>query len=396
MDSINVLVTGATGFVGCRLVERLVLGTDFNVRAAIHRFSGPGLARLSRLPVELLQADLLDPNSLEAASENCNIIIHLAYGSSGDNKTKREITVSGTENILKAALKNGIQKVIHFSTAAVHGLNPEKPLINESAPFTKSHDVYIKSKVEAEKIVWQYHKEHGLSVVVFRPPIIYGPYGAYWTARIVDEIRKGAILANGGIGAANLIYVDNLIDAVLLAMENDSGDGEAFIIVDDDELNWKEVYEAYAGMLDSYPPIRHMSNEEIETMRKGDEPNDFKSWVVKPFLLVPALVRHSLMSPEMRNEMMQVPWLRFIKNRMSRQRLKEIKYGGNNQQTVTTETTKHRQIRLPSQDLVELYSSHSRFSNEKIKRLLNFTQRITFSEALDLTYSWLRYQRLVS
>jgi nucleoside-diphosphate-sugar epimerase len=395
MDTKNVLITGATGFVGSRLAERLVLGTDHNVTAVVHRFSGPGLARLARLPVKLFQADLLDPESLEKAAKNCHIIIHLAYGSSGDNKTKREITVSGTENILKAALKMNVKKVIHFSTAAVHGLNSEEPVINESAPFTKSHDVYIESKIEAEKIVWQYHKGHGLPVVVFRPPIIYGPYGAYWTARIVDEIRKGAILANGGIGAANLIYVDNLIDAVLLAMGNDTGDGEAFIVVDDDELTWKDVYEAYAGMMDSYPPIRHMSKEEIETMRKGDEPNDFKSWVVKPFFLVPALVRNSLRSPEMRSEMMQVPWMRFIKNRMSRMRLNEIKYGGNNQQTVTTETTKHRQIRLPSQDLVELYSSHSRFSNEKIKRFLNFTQRITFPEALDLIYSWLKYQRII-
>ena len=106
MTNKNILITGATGFVGNRLAERLALGTDYNVTAMVHRFSGPGLARLARLPINLIQADLLDEASLLKAVENCHIIVHLAYGTSGDETVKRQITVSGTENILKAALKN--------------------------------------------------------------------------------------------------------------------------------------------------------------------------------------------------------------------------------------------------------------------------------------------------
>jgi dTDP-4-dehydrorhamnose reductase len=242
-----------------------------------------------------------------AAAENCDIIVHLAYGTSGDEDTKKEITVLGTENILKAALKKGVRKVICFSTAAVYGLNPKSPVVDESTPFEPSHEVYRASKIEAEGIMWRYHKEHGLPVVVFRPPLIYGPHGVYWTARIVKEIQKGAILVNGGGGAANLVYVDNLIDAILLAMETDAGDGEAFNVVDDDRLTWHDVYHAYAGMVDSHPPLRNMSVEEIEDMRKGDEPNDLKSWLITPLLLVPEMVRTSLQSPEIRHKIMQVP-----------------------------------------------------------------------------------------
>ena len=73
---------------------------------------------------------------------------------------------------------------------------------------------------------------------------------------------------NNGNGVANLIYVDNLIDAILLAMQKDAAIGEAFIVVDDDGLTWGQVYKAYAGLLDAHPPMRSMSIEEIEDMKK--------------------------------------------------------------------------------------------------------------------------------
>ena len=395
MTKYNVLITGATGFVGSRLAERLVLGTDYNVTAVVHRFTGPGLARLARLPVNLVQADLLDRESMEKAVATCDIIVHLGYGSNGDEKTKREVTVSGTENVLKAALKNDVRKVIYFSTAAVYGNAPKVSVVDESVPFEKSDEVYRSSKIEAENLIWKYHKEYGLPVVVFQPPLIYGPYCFYWTTRIVQEIKAGAILVNGGSGAANLIYIDNLIDAVLLAMEKDSGDGEAFIVTDDDCLTWKQVYEAYADRLDSHPSMQEKSVEEIEIMRRGDSPNDLRSWVVSPFLIVPEMVRAGLRSPEMRSKMMEIPWLRFVKNRLPRQTLDEMKYGGNGDETVSDEISQSVQIKLPGNDLVELYSSQARFSNDKIKKVLGYQQRIIFSEALELIGSWLRYQRLI-
>ena len=76
----NVLITGATGFLGSRLAERLALGTDYSVTAVVHRLSGPGLARLARIPVKLVLADVLDLESIVTAAENCDIIVHLAYG----------------------------------------------------------------------------------------------------------------------------------------------------------------------------------------------------------------------------------------------------------------------------------------------------------------------------
>jgi nucleoside-diphosphate-sugar epimerase len=391
----NILITGATGFVGSRLAARLVLGTDYNATAVVHRFTGPGLARLSRLPIKLVWADLLDLESLEKAVAGCDIIVHLAYGNAGDECTKREITVSGTENVLKAALKNDVRKVIYFSTAAVHGNAPKASVVDESAPFEKSEDIYRSSKIETEKVVWKYHAEHGLPVVVFRPPLIFGAHGAYWTARIIREIQAGATLVNNGSGAANLIYVDNLIDAVMLAMQKDSGDGEAFIVVDDESLTWRQVYESYGAMLESHPPIRNMTVEEIEAMRKNYESDDWKSWFLTPFLLLPDALKTCIRSPEIRSRMACIPWVRFLKNRLPGQTLERLNYFRNHSETTLTVPTQPAATALPSKDLIDLYSSKARFSNKKIKRILGYKQRISFPEALNLTRAWLKYQRLI-
>lgn len=395
MTKKKVLITGATGFVGNRLAERMSLSGDYDVSVLIHRFTGPGLARIARLPVKFVEADLLASDSLEQATSELDIIIHMAYGTSGDDAQRMAVTVDGTENIMKLGLKKNVQKVIHFSTAAVYGQDPGMPIVTESAEFQRSKDVYRESKIKAEEVVWNYHSKHGLPVVVFRPPLIYGPYGAFWTARILKEIQEGAILVNNGDGQANIIYVDNLIDAVFLALNNTDADGEGFILVDDDGLTWRKVYEAYAAKLDAPPPFQYKTVKEIDMMRKGDYPNDLKSWVVKPFLLVPEIVQTCFRSDDMRQSLLEVPWLRFFKEKISRPTLKEWKKSNGNTAPVKPLKTIRKKAKIPGSDIIELYASTARFSNEKAKEVLDYRQRISFQKALDSIFEWFHYQWLI-
>jgi nucleoside-diphosphate-sugar epimerase len=395
MGNETVLVTGSTGFVGGRLVERLVLGTDYKAVAMVRRFSGPGLARLARLPVDLVLGDVLDLESLIRAAKGCDVIVHCAYGSGGDESQRMKTTVSGTENVLQAALQADVRKVIYLSSAAVHGRNPQSAVVDESAPFKSDGDCYSVSKIEAERIVWRYHQEQGLPVVVFRPTLIYGPYGRMWTVRIVEEIKSGAVLVNGGCGAANLIYIDNLVDAILLAMDTGCGDGEAFNLVDDDSLTWQKVYQSYADMMGDHPPLRSMSREEIEAVRRAGEPTGFTSWVIAPLLLIPEMIGYSLQSSEIQDKVGEIPWAGFVTQLWPR-RLKDWIMGmGEGRGNASTGIGSASHVQLPSEAMVELYTSQSRFSNEKAKSILGYTERITFDEAIELTGSWLRYQRLV-
>ena len=391
----TVLITGASGFVGTRLAERLSLGPNYHIRAMIHRLTGPGLARLARLPVTFFEGDLLNTDDVAKAVKNCDTVIHLAYGTSGDENQRKTVTVQGTENILQAAYTQKVRKVIYFSTAAVHGNNPAVPLVEESAPFEKNGDIYRSSKIQAEEVVWRYRKEKNLPVVILRPPIIYGPYSGYWTGRIAEEILDGAILPNGAKGAANLIYIDNLIDAVLLAMGNDAANGEAFFVVDDDNLTWRDVYEAYAGLIEDHPPLREMSMGEIEAIKSADEPKDLKSWFVKPLFLPSLIIKYAMKSPEIRFRMMEVPWLRYIKNRFPRKTLDHMKYGDGSTKINSNEFAESSKLKLPDPDLVDLYSSEARFSNKKIKEILGYQQEVSFDDAIKLIGSWLKYQRII-
>ena len=388
MPNRRILITGATGFVGCRLAERLALGSDCQVRALIHRFTGPGLARLCRLPVTLVNADILDPAAVLKAADGCDIIIHLAYGRTGTEHQRREITVKGTENILKAAVAQKAHKLIYFSTASVHGVAPSGPVLKESAPYEATTEVYRQSKIEAEKYVWKYCAEHGLNAVIFRPPLIYGPYDYLWSEPIIKDIQSGAILINGGNGAANLVYVDNLIDAVFLALDNDACNGEAFFIVDEDYLTWKQVYEAYARRLKLHPPFLIKSEQEInELIKNRQPPSAFHNWLVRPILLIPDMVRACLNSRKVARQMYQIPWLRFVKERFPHS-YTTLKGNELNQSFPGKPSETREKMATQGEDTVKLLASQSRFSNEKIKKTLNFKQRILFEEAVDFTFAW--------
>jgi hypothetical protein len=176
-------------------------------------------------------------------------------------------------------------------------------------------------------------------------------------------------------------------------MEKKSGEGETFMAVDDEHLTWKEVYEAYGQMIGFHPPIKHMTVEEIESLRKEERRgNGAREWFIEPLLLIPEAARTCLHSPEFIHKTMQIPWLKFVKEQIPRCILDLIKNSAKEKENGAADRVS---FQLPSKDIVKLYSSEIRFSNEKIKRILGYKQRISFNTAMGLTREWLRYQRLI-
>src|SRR4051794_3341526 len=119
LEGRTVLVTGATGFIGGRLVEHLIRTEGAHVRALVRNFSKA--ARLARFAVEMVPGDLLAPDAVERAVAGCDTIFHCAYPNGGDEATRRAVTARGVELLFDAATRHRVRRVVHTSTISVYG-----------------------------------------------------------------------------------------------------------------------------------------------------------------------------------------------------------------------------------------------------------------------------------
>ncbi len=248
IQGLKALVTGASGFIGSRLAERLATEEGVRVRAMVRTLKKA--ERLKKLPLEIVHADLLDLDSLHKAVQGCDLVFHCAamVRETGDREVFYRTNVEGTKNILKASIEAGIKKFIHFSSVAVYGMNPPDR-VNETTPYQPCGNLYCDTKIEAEKVVWATHHEKGIPVVIIQPANVYGPHSNPWTVRPIKQIQSGQmILINGGRGLCNYVYIDNLINATLAATKNEASVGQAYLISDGNPVPWKEFFGYYARM----------------------------------------------------------------------------------------------------------------------------------------------------
>lgn len=270
INNLRILITGATGFIGGRIVERLVFGGKKNEIIALAR----DLSHVSRIArfsgVNIVKVDVLDLDNLINVSKGCDAIFHCAYGNRGDEKYQGQVTVEGTRNVCEAALKNN-SKLIYLSTVSIYGDNPPS-LVDENTPFGASNDAYAESKIKAEKIVWDYMWSRSLLATIIRPTIVYGPYSPVWTINPINEMKQmSLVLIDHGNGLCNPLYVDNLVDALFASAVSGQSNGQAYIISDGAVITWKEFYSYYKPFLDGLGIENgwiSMSKEELLNLTK--------------------------------------------------------------------------------------------------------------------------------
>jgi nucleoside-diphosphate-sugar epimerase len=196
---------------------------------------------------ERVRGDVTDRASLQRAVEGCDLVFHCAYG--GDSLAEaRRINVDGTRNVLLAAAEAGVRRVVHLSTMAVHG-HRTPPVLTEDCPFDMQGDSYGVSKAEGELAAFELAAQHGVEVVALRPTLVYGPRAPLWVLAYFDRTRREQLaLIDGGNGLANLVYVDDLVDAMWVAAQQPAAAGEAFLISGAEPVAWRDYIGAFARM----------------------------------------------------------------------------------------------------------------------------------------------------
>jgi nucleoside-diphosphate-sugar epimerase len=159
------------------------------------------------------------------------------------------INVTGTRNILEASIDAGVERFIHVSTTDVYGY-PGGTAIDETHQATRFRNWYAQTKLQAEGEVRRVGEASELETVILRPSTVYGPRSTDVVGEIAHAIRDGKmVLVDGGRAVAGLCYVDNLVDAALLAGSHGAAAGHAFNVSDGLDVTWKQFTDALASGL---------------------------------------------------------------------------------------------------------------------------------------------------
>lgn len=233
------LITGASGFIGGRLAVRLARH-GWQVRCLVRPTSD--VSRLDALDVEIVTGDLQAPESLVRAVDGCRMVFHCGALVS-DWATVDEITrvnVRGTQNMLTAAVAARVERFIHFSTTDVYG-HRGREMVDESYRACRFSNWYAQTKLTAERAIWRARENRGLAAVVLRPATVYGPGSREVVGELASALRKSSmVLIDGGRAVAGLVYVENLVDAAVLAAGHAAAVGQAFNVTDGLEVTWRQ------------------------------------------------------------------------------------------------------------------------------------------------------------
>jgi len=254
LSGAKVLVTGATGFIGSRLALRLdaigatVVGTGRRVDE-VPLLEGTGVA--------LHKADLRDAEAMQAAARDVDVVFHVAAWLGADKPNAEpaiEINVTATEQLVRLAAEAGARRFVQVSTIAVYGAPPDGPLgIDTPLDTSQRNDEYGRTKAEGEQRAVALGRELGIEVAVVRPGMVYGPGSWTWTAGMLKLVRSGTpVLVGAGDGHASPIFVEDLVDLLVLAGGHPDAAGRVFHAVERPSP-WTEFFGFYGAMCGRKP-----------------------------------------------------------------------------------------------------------------------------------------------
>ena len=383
----RVLITGASGFIGCRLSEWLHFGTEWSVKPMIRT---PGRAvRLARMPLDYAIGDLNAPSDLATALEGCDAVVHAGIGTSWRRSERVTTNVEGTRKLVDAALRAGVKRFVHISTIALYGDQVTGIITEETPARPKKGWDYAESKYAAEQVVLEAAAK-GLPAVVLRVAVVYGPHNLTVTARPLEHLTRNQLfLADCRDVASNTIYIDNLCTGIQLALEGGPEvNGQTFLLSDDDGYTWGEYYGYFADRLGA--SVQHVPKARASSSAAAKGPWLPTRWgkSTRDLVLsseVKALARRIYLSD---------PWGTPARWGIERfpgvaQRLKRM--------IRPEQGLVYRPEAAGTPDLAPFVVDpiDARVSVDKAQRVLGYRPVVSRSRAMELTLAWARHARIV-
>lgn len=387
----KVLVTGGTGFIGGRLIEMLKTQYKVDVRVLVSNFSN--VARIARFPIDMMNGDICNKADVEQAMDGCDYVFHCAYGNRGSQEERKRINVEGTQNILQASLKKDVKRVVYLSTIMVYGNTPDGA-IDETAPRRSTGGLYSDSKLEAENLVNDFIERERLPATILQPTAVYGPYAPAWGIHVLDQLKTGTVmLINEGDGLCNGVYIDDMINAMLLTTDNKDAVGETFIISGDQTVTWKEFYGYFENML-GYASTMNISEADAIVY-------------VNRLQTKKSLLRILREDAEIRSRIFETPMIsnfkkaamKFIPETTLLSLKKKIKGNGHapsaSSDNGAVNGSEIKPVHPMSDAHIRFFKSKTIFRIDKAKTILGYEPEYSFDEGMKLTRMWAEYSNLV-
>lgn len=263
-------VTGAGGYIGLRLVTRArALGLEVRGLEA-----SPAAAERARAAgAEVIVGDVGDPGPVAALCAGAAAVVHTAaiVAGGGDLAKFRAVNVEGTRAALAAAAAAGAKRFVHLSSVMVYGYS-YPPFVDETGPQREEGNAYCTTKIESERLAFAAHRPGGMEVVILRPGDVYGPGSPAWVVGPIEAMRKRVFaLPDGGKGVVNHLHVDNLVDAIFLALTREGVGGEAYNLTDGQATTWRDFYGRIATLIGKKRVPSLPTATLVELARKAEE-----------------------------------------------------------------------------------------------------------------------------